>query len=342
MKSSNVESPHDVAERVTAKAKQLKEAAVPQDMDTVNALVEKAKAIHDPIDRAMERVQVTPAMGAILWTDHNGYNRDWDPATSVGYANLMTAGRWKINSQSVYALYGRTGDMADGSHRVAAQIISGTTQDVYFCLGMSKDDVATLDCGRRRQPSDTAKLLGVAKAKDKWTLLSSMWSYLAKVDIAVDVVPEADINGRAVKIKEYDRMLGRALEIGAAVSEGAEDPLLKDIISARIATICLHCDWDEERIIQHLSEFQTELFSSETSPMLFARERLKEHLQPADVWNVDKQIPLLIKAMLMTENGVEITSARHTHRMRQLTGAVKRGNWPDPRLERADTADAAE
>lgn len=331
------ESSRTLVERIGAKAVQARDAASPEERESVAALVAKAQAVTNSVDRIMERVLVTPSMAAILFLDHNGYNRDWDAKVSAQYAAMMLANKWRTNSQSVYALYKETGDVGDGSHRLGGQVWADATLDMYFCLGVSLEDVATLDCGKSRTPADTCKLLGVANAKDKFALLTNVWNYFIKIGLDIDSVESSDVNGVAMKIREHDKWLSRALDIGSAASSEADEKLISDALAARIAGIMLQGGWDEAKIGDRLAELQTEEWASDNSPLAFARERFAEHSQATDVWSASKQVAVIIKAVMMAEEGLEITS-RQQARARQLIAAAK--NWPDPRVQ--DFAAAAE
>lgn len=321
------QSTKEIAAAINSKAVLLRDGASVEERDLVASLVRQAVEATKP---TIKSVLVTPPIAAILWLDHNHYNRDWNPKTSAAYAAMMTADLWRLTSQSVYALSRDAGDLLDGSHRAAAQVYAETSLDMFICLGMSKNDISALDCGKKRHAYDVCKLLGVANAKDKQTVLIEMWNYLAKIEVISDAVNEANINGIAAKIQQHDALLTRALEIGAATVTDADDALVGKIIAARIAAILLHSGWDQDRIIDYLSEIQTGEFDSETTPLWHADNRVRSHKQPETVWRTPKQIAIIIKAMMMEVDGVQITSARQSA-SRQLDAAAT--DWPDPRIE---------
>lgn len=319
-------SAKEIAAMINGKAEQLRSVATAEERASLNDLVQRSIAATKPL---MIPTIVTPTMMAILWLEHNRWNRDWNPKTSAAYAQLMVDGQWRITSQTVYALSKEGGDLLDGGHRGAAQILADCTLDMFICLGMSKDDLAALDCGKKRHAYEVSKLLGIANAKEKQTVLVEGWNYLAHVGIISDAVDETNVNGVAAKIQEHDRLLTRALDVGAAATANAEFPLLKELVASRVAGVLLRCGWNQETVIDMLGEIQTSEFASETTPLLFARDHIEAHAQPETVWSLPKQIAVIIKGMLMATEGVQMTT-RNTAKLKQLDGAATR--WPDPRV----------
>lgn len=333
------ERPSVIAERISAKAVKLKDTATADERDLVASLVSRAREIVNPINRVFERHIFTPGVCALIWLDHNKYNREWDAKQSAEYAELMLADQWKTTAQSVYAFYGAegSGNFADGAHRLAAQIWAEINLDMFVCLGMSPKDIAALDCGKKRNAADTARLLGVSRATEKSDVMTGLWGYMQHIGVVTDAVSGADVNGLAQRIKEHDAELSRALSVGHSASHEAEQPLIKDKPAAKIAMILLHCGWDEDEVGELLVQLQNEEFATDASPLMYAHEHISSHRKPANVVTQAHETALIIKAMMMTVDGVEMTSARRKAKIRELLSAMK--EWPDPRRGDVPPAD---
>ncbi len=101
---------------------------------------------------------LTPPQAAVLLRDHGGHNRDFSLAKANLYADAMKRGEWKLIHQGI-AFY-RDGRTADGQHRLAALVISGTTQKFVIFPGFADGNVDAIDIGKARSAGDTVQMLG--------------------------------------------------------------------------------------------------------------------------------------------------------------------------------------
>jgi hypothetical protein len=297
-------APIAIGDQIVAKIAERVAEATPEDREKVAELV--ALAIKHAADPVQQKITMTPGMGGIFWQDHNRFNRGWDAGWSNDIANIMTTGGWHPTSQG-YALYGDDGDVADGGHRMAAQAFSNTTLDVYIYLGMSKLDVATLDCGKRRTASDAAALAGVHNAKAKTALLSAIWTYerTAKIPVPVQRSNNAAV---AKQVEEHERMLMQATEIAETTMLDAISPLLEEEMAARVAGLLLRHGWPEARIIEQLEHLQTNDFENDKEPLAYARTYIEGKRPPKDIIKSAQEPGVIIRAMQIAETGLMMTS----------------------------------
>src|SRR6185369_12877909 len=306
-----------VGERIVAHIQRVAETATEVDVKAVAELCERAKACTDEPELGFAKI--TPGMAALLFLHHNTFNRSWRPDWTDVLARMMRDGDWRRTPQG-YGFYRDDGSVADGGHRLGAQAYSGTelTMSIYF--GMSKSDVATLDCGKTRAGADVAALIGVTNAKEKEALLQGIWSYEKGAHI-----PSTSFHSPGEIAKEIvsnDALLTRALEIGRASVEDANDPLLQGKAAAKVAGVCLRHQWPETRLIERLDELQMGDFSSDKAPLCVAKMYIEDHRKPADTVTPQREMGMVIRGMTLAESGVTNT------RKQEIIAAGK--HLPDP------------
>ena len=309
--------PLPIGERIVAHIQGIAEAATELDRQAVDELTRRAiDAANQPV---LDLVTIKPGMAAISFLEHNSFNRSWRPEWTEVLARLMREGEWRPNSQG-YAYYGDDGSVADGAHRLGAQAYSGVTLSMPVYFGMSKSDVATLDCGKPRAGADVAALSGVVNAKEKEALLQALWSYEKGAGMpATSFHSQADI---AKQIVANDALLARALEIGRSSVEDAGDPLLQGKAAAKVAGLLLRHKWPETRVVERLDELQIADFASDKAPLCLAKIYIEAHRKPADTITPQRELGMVIRAMTMAESGVV------TSRTKEITSAAK--HLPDP------------
>lgn len=306
-----------IGERIVAHIQGIAEAATEVDIKAVAELCDRARA--SAAEPELGFAKVTPGMAALLFLHHNAFNRSWRPDWTDVLARMMRDGEWRRTSQG-YGLYGDDGSVADGGHRLAAQAYSGTELVVSIYFGMSKTDVAALDCGKARAGADVAALSGVTNAKEKEALLQAVWSYEKGAGI-----PSTSFHSQGEIAKEIisnDGLLTRALEIGRASVEDANDPLLQGKAAAKVAGLCLRHEWPETRLIERLDELQMGDFSSDKAPLCIAKVYIEAHRKPADTITPQREIGMVIRSMTLAESGVTNT------RKQEISSAAK--HLPDP------------
>lgn len=311
------QKPLPLGERLVAHIQEVADKVSDKERQLVAELCQRAiAAAKEP---QLGFVTITPEIAALLFLEHNLFNRNWRPEWTDILARMMREGEWRPNSQG-YSLYGDDGSVADGAHRLAAQAYVGVelTMPVYF--GMAKTDVATLDCGKARAGSDVAALAGVVNAREKEALLQALWSYEKGAGIASTIFHTPAAISK--EIVANDALLSRALEIGMSSTEEATDPLLQGKVAAKVAGLCLRHKWPETRLIERLEELQTADFASDKAPLCLAKVYIEAHRRPADTITPQREVGMVIRAMNLAESGAT------TARKQEIVSAGK--HLPDP------------
>jgi hypothetical protein len=298
--SKTIES---LADTIMARAVEVAATATEADRQEIAGLLERAKAhAGNPVT---DMVEWRPAMGAIMTTQFHPSNREWDPSWSSQLARMMIEGEWKPTSQG-YALYDDGSGLGDGRHRLLAQAYCGVTLTMPTYLGLSRNSIGALDCGKKRTIGDAAALMGIVNAKAKAILLQTVWSYERKAGITVEV-QEANISAAAAAIQAADRLLTRAIELGQVAYGEVTDPVLSEVLGGRVCALLMRGGWPEGRIIENLDKIQSEDFENDKSPLAVARRIIEERRAPKDVISGNAEVAVVIKGMEFAEHRATIT-----------------------------------
>jgi len=327
------ERPATLGEKIIRKIQEAADTATPHQVDFVGELVSRAIAAKDhPV---VDIIVIEPSVAALLFLQHNTFNREWAPNWTEYLSTLMRSeNEWKPNAQG-YSLYGEDGCIGDGGHRLAAQAYAGITLSVPVYFGMSRDAVGTIDCGRKRSGADTARLAGVANAVAKERVLRSVWGYESKAHLVSDKPRNADNpQAMAKSIQAYDGLLTRALEIAQVASDDAVNPVINDQTTAALAALLLHHLWSDDTTVDYIDQLQKEEFESEKSPLYLAAQHIRTNKKPKDTVGPQSAIGAIVKAMLLMESGYTTT------RLKEIANAAK--NLPDPTHPATKMSTAAE
>jgi hypothetical protein len=140
----------------------------------------------------------------------------------------------------------------------------------------------------------------------------------------------------ALEIQRNDALLGRAIEIGETSPIDVDRPLLGERIGGKIAGILLKHGWPDDRLVELLDMLQTRNFDDDKAPLAKVHNFIEKNRPPKDALTPGDEVRLIIKALLLEEEGVLITGRR----MNDITNATS--NPPDPTYPApAPKADAA-
>jgi hypothetical protein len=103
-------------------------------------------------------VVFTPEKAKVL-LDKNLNNRKFRQSLAEKYAEDMASGKWTRCIVPI-AIY-EDGNIADGQHRLAAILMSRTTQKFLLLEGLTKEDGLNIDTGKFRTLVDNAHISGV-------------------------------------------------------------------------------------------------------------------------------------------------------------------------------------
>lgn len=103
---------------------------------------------------------ISPA-DARLYLENNEGNRSINDARVDSYAQMMTAGLWLLNGESIKFCNGK---LVDGQHRLLAIIKSGVTIQTQVVRGLPENALITIDSGQPRDVGDVFHFLKIDHA----------------------------------------------------------------------------------------------------------------------------------------------------------------------------------
>lgn len=322
-----------LTEAVFEKIEAIARTATAEEIAEVEKLVARAKSVQE---EEFDKAKLTPAMAALLFVDHNRWNRQWMPNKVLELARRMKSGAWRRNGQGM-GLY-KTGLLSDAQHRLAAAALAGYTLVIPITLGIDPEAVDTIDDGTIRQGYVHAAMSQLKDTKQKQAILKVAAAYFAKLPEPV----EFDTLGSAAEynhaIKKHDDMLSKAIDIALAAERGCAATTIKKSEVARTAFIMLYGGRSVESVTRYLHRLQEgtalETEGGEMSPVFKACEILGATKARGRNMPATKQVGIILKAMIMMEAGSKASA-------RVIRADVDKA-LPNPTFVPPETRQAAE
>lgn len=277
--------------------------------DTDKREVEKIIAQAKVGDYQSEKVAMTPGMAALLFIEHNPYNRDWKGTWSLELLRRMEEGQWEANGDTVR--FYRDGVIADGQNRIAAIALFGKVVELIIVYGLNRKAILTVDGGKTRYASDEAKLSGIDNAKAKETIVKMAAAYQVKAGHkAAQIRSEVEVSR---EIAANNRDLETAINLGLDSGDRVAKPILKPIPAATVAYLLIKGKWPLATIKERLQLFQSGVSQEGGDDPFFVAAKLIERSQAAtkthDKLTTTKELGVTIYAMLQREKGVRAVSS---------------------------------
>jgi hypothetical protein len=323
----------DLSEKVNTKVLEAVAAATDEDRVAAADLVKHARSG----SREPRLVTMTPGTAAIIFTKHNGQNRNFRESKALGFADLMTMKRFAYNTQTIGFL--DNGNLGDGQHRVLGQILAGVTQLWNVAFGMQVEDIQTVDIGTPRQASDYLGIIGVSHAKLKEQALRTAYAYLAwrtRNEKTFDTTPRWRLPSKpdiVAAVQQHNHLLDKAVTMG----ERSVANVTKPIMDVKEATafaflMLLGGEWPEDRLIEKLAAFQLghgDSVGGANFPRFLAGTLLaKDESRKGEKISAVGRLAVAVKAFVLEEGGAAAI------RVAELKAAIKRP--PDPHYPKAE------
>jgi hypothetical protein len=282
-------------------------AATASDTDKreVEAIITQAKTG----DYQSEKSALTPGMAALLFIEHNPYNRDWKGSWSLELLRRMDEGQWEANGDTIR--FYRDGAIADGQNRLAAIALFGKVVEVIIVYGLNRKAILTVDGGKSRYASDEAKLSGIDNAVAKEKIVKMTASYLIKTgDKKAEVRSEVEVSR---EITANNRDLETAINLGLESSDKVAKPTLKPIPAATVAYLLIKGKWPLATIKEKLLLFQSGVSQEGGDDPFFVAAKLIEKSQAStikrDKLSTTKELGVAIYALVQRQKGVRAVSS---------------------------------
>src|SRR5262245_11846960 len=223
-------------------------------LDLVNRATKEDKAAAKAIVNGKNAVSVetiTPVVAALLFFEFNKHNRDFSLKKAQDYAHQMDLGYWRLIHQGL-AFY-KDGKVADGQHRLAAVIMSGSPQQFTVFRNFADDAMEAIDTAKRRTAGDAFGIIGLVN-KNYAKIAGSMVETVMKYE-------ELRIHARKFTPSIYEQKdwaqqhldhLNKALAIVDKVTRG--DPVLSKPELGSMALAMLIGGYDERFVETFLDD----------------------------------------------------------------------------------------
>lgn len=292
------------ADDIRAKIAAVAAAATDGDRDILKAILTDAATGK----YGSKTYDITPAIGALIFLEHNPHNRDWDPAWSLELARRMRIGIWRKNNE-VPGFY-TDGKLEDAQHRFAAVALAGITWTTVIVFGVDRGAITTVDAGKRRDAASALKMDGMLGAKLKQAVVKTAARYMIKLgDENAALRSEVEI---ADAIRGNHGVLETAIEIAQASEQNLVSPVLKTPITAAVAYLNLTHGWNEQAVREKLALFQTGQSSAgEQEPFFLAGQIIEKARAKSDIkdrLSTIKEVGLVVHALRLSAQGVRATT----------------------------------
>lgn len=291
----------DIRTKISAVAAEASES----DRREVDQIITQAKVG----DYQAEKATMTPGMAALLFLNHNPYNRDWKGAWSVELLRRIESSEWRANGDPVR--FYKEGVLADAQNRLAAIALGGKVLDVIIVYGIEREAILTIDGGKPRYASDAAKLDGIESAAEKERIVKIASSYLVRAGKRNEQLhSEVEVSR---EMRTHNRDLDTAISIAESISEGIVAPRLKRLEAATVAFLLMRGKWPIATIKEKLKVFQTGLSEEGSDDPFYVAgkliEKSRQALNKRDKLTTARQLGMVIYAMVQAEKGIKAISS---------------------------------
>lgn len=145
---------------------------------TVEEKAAAARIVDDPTSICSVE-SISPVIAALLFLELNKHNRDFSLSKAQAYAQQMRLGYWRLIHQGIAFYQDRK--LADGQHRLAAVILSGTAQRFTVFRRFEKDALEAIDTSKRRTAGEAFGITGLI-AKDDSKIAGSVVESVMKYE----------------------------------------------------------------------------------------------------------------------------------------------------------------
>lgn len=217
-------------------------------------------------------VLMTPDLARILYDEYNDTNRPLSKTNVHRLAKEMINNKWKRNGEGI--TFNRSGNMTNGQHRLVAVIKADKSFLFEVHTGLEDESFATIDGGRKRNPSDVLAHAGVVSAKNTSSLCKFIFGFKLGRYGDYNSVSERTLNNTT--ILEYYNTLAEedvhsSVNFGQMYSKKANGILTPTIVGGMYY---LFNEVDKEKSYEFLTKLCTGDSLSNQSPILALRNKL--------------------------------------------------------------------
>ncbi len=213
---------------------------------------------------------ITPAVAAVIITDHNKVNRGLTVSKVYGYVDIMKRGDWRHHHQGI-AFYPDS-SLADGQHRMNAVALSGLEQRFLVTNDFDKSAIDGIDRTKGRTAGEALEMLHIADAKIKATTAKVVMSY--EHEVANGSSRSFDDPQIERWVIDNDELLKEAVEMGRRSVLNVSQPALSEARATQVATLMLRGGWPSNLAAGYIASVQQGIAAYPEAPTLELSRRL--------------------------------------------------------------------
>ena len=210
------------------------------------------KKVFKDCEIVSENVLITPEMAKSLiqrGLETNFKNRNLNEATVKFYLSQMESGKWRMNGETIGV--DKLKAPVNGYHRLTAVVRFGAPVPFTVLYGVKREDVPTIDTGRKRTVQDDLAFMGVKYASGVLPIVGQKlqldhdkkWGNGASESVS-GISKEEKCNEYINNKDFYDRILAKALKW----EELSRKTLKKSQPGGIAAYLILTLGWDEDYV----------------------------------------------------------------------------------------------
>lgn len=151
---------------------------------------------------------VTPEL-AEEWLEHNENNRSMSSVLVRQYARDMEQGNWKFVGDPIR--FAPDGNLIDGQKRLAAVVLSGTTQKFIVGREIPEDDRLILDSGQKRSAAHSMQMQGLRDANNVAAMVRLLLQWQQELLLERVTFSNQELSGF---VETFEPDLYKAISIG--------------------------------------------------------------------------------------------------------------------------------
>jgi hypothetical protein len=115
------------------------------------------------MEKLTTKVETISPNTAIMYLKNAGKNRKLSEKKVQDYAKQMTDGEWVLNGEPI--IFGKSGNLIDGQHRLRAVIYANTTVQMLVVRGVNDEYFDSIDSGKSRSLQDVFSCKDIANSQ---------------------------------------------------------------------------------------------------------------------------------------------------------------------------------
>ena len=263
--------------------------------------------IIDAID-GISKVDITPAIAAYIFKNHNKYNRAIGLSKVQEYKEAMDRGEWKLTHQGI-AFFEKDDSkfvqLADGQHRLAAIVLHGSPILASVGICVNKDVIDAIDRAKARNASESLEMKGVTEPKLKATIAKVAIDYTDKLSYGKSrKYSDYEIEKY---VQEHDETLDEAITIATTSLVGISETCMTKAEASKAAFLAIIGGYPYDTVSLFITQTQQGIAHDANSPTIVLSRKFakaKNASQTRDKLSSNDKLCVTLKGINLWSQGL--------------------------------------